>query len=560
MPLDSYEFMLAFLPIAFVGHRIACRYGSHHASLGWLLFMSGCFYVASGITGFMLTALSIGWDYVAARAFLSLSPDRSRARKTIICAAISADILFLCYFKYFNSLFSMATPALSSHLVSSSPYLPLGLSFLTFQKIGLLSDLHSGQIKNVRFLDFVLFGLFFPKTIAGPIIRYNGFISQLGDSKRNLNYTDTVVGVCLLAIGLFKGTVMASVAGQFVDQAFDPRFPKDPIDFFPAWFGALGFTFQIYFEFSGYSDMALGTARLFGIQLPMNFNSPLKSRSLVEFWSRWHISLTRFLTWQIYIPMVRYFTRMRINSGRSVLRGASSSLPAIAILIGIPTVFTMTISGLWHGSGYTYVLWGFMHGVCLSVNQGWRLMKIRLFPNGFAGKQLFTLLGRILTVIIVIASMVVFRADTLSSALAILKGMTGLNGFVPKYMQILMSDNDRSSWEYIVFDSSWYACVCLSSIALITTCAPNSLELLKRLHPALDYPQQSGSDECSNAERTPAQLGSNPRKDKWKRIFVSILRLDGVPLTFPAVVLYAIFLVLGISAIERAGVFIYGQF
>ena len=562
MPLNSYEFMLAFLPIAFIGYSLLHRYSSHRASLVWLLMTSVCFYMASGIPGLMLTMLSIGWDYVAARAFLSLPPERTRARKVIIYAAISADILFLCYFKYFSSLLAVVTPALFSHLVFSSSYLPLGLSFLTFQKIGFLSDLHSGQIKEVRLFDFVLFGLFFPKAMAGPIIRYNEFTPQLRDSRQSSRYTDMAVGTCLLAIGLFKETVMASVAEQFVSPAFAPSFPQDQIDFLPAWFGALGYTFQIYFEFSGYSDMALGAARLFGIQLPMNFNSPLKSSSLVEFWSRWHITLTRFLTWQLYIPIVRYLTRMRINAGYSVLKGAKSGISAIAVLIGVPTLFTMTLSGLWHGSGWPYILWGFVHGFCLSINQGWRMLKGRLFPNGSAYKRSSVAVGRILTMMTVIVAMVVFRADNLSSALAVLKGMAGLNGFVPEYVRILMRNDDNSNWGYIIFDSSWYACVCLTVMVLVTTLAPNSLELLRPLHPALDFPPESDGVKGSNFESVSARTSPGSYKNKWERIFPPIFSTsrNRIPITLPAAVLYAAFIVLGLSAIERAGVFIYGQF
>lgn len=562
MPLNSYWFVLVFLPITFVGYGLFQRYGSRRACIGWLLFTSVCFYAASGIAGLILITLSIGWDYVAARVFLSLPCDQTRSRKLIIYGAVATDIIFLCYFKYFSFILGVMSPTLASGLISSSPYLPLGLSFLTFQKIGFLTDLQSGQVRNVSLFDFALFGLFFPKAVAGPIVRYNEFTSQFNGSRQTLTYEDAAVGTCLLSIGLFKGTVMASIAAGFVSPAFSPRFPQDPIDFLTAWFGALGYTFQLYFEFSGYSDMALGAARLFGIKLPMNFNSPLKASSLVEFWSRWHITLTRFLTWQIYIPIARYLTRTRVKAGHSVLRGANSRISAVIVLVGVPTVFTLTISGIWHGSTWSYVLWGVIHGVCLSINQGWRTMRGRLLSNELTHKYLMLFVGRVLTMTTVIVAMVVFRAESVSSALAVLRGMAGLNGFIPKYLRILIGEGEHLNLVYILLDSYWYAFICLSLMLLIVTRAPNSLELLRPLRPALDFPPEIDEEERGGAKEALANNGPGTRRNYMEGVISLILKTsgDGMSLTFPAAFLYAAFMVLGLSAIERAGVFIYGQF
>lgn len=549
MPLNSYEFMLVFLPITFFGYRLLQRFISSRAAIGWLLLACIGFYVASGVVGLVLIGVSILWDYVAARAFLALPPTRTRAKSLVIYAAITTDILFLCYFKYLNLFLETANPTLFPHLVSSAPYLPLGLSFLTFQKIGFLTDLRSGQIKAVRLFDFFLFGLFFPKAIAGPITRYNEFTAQIHEPDQTIRANDTAVGLCLLAIGLFKQTVMASIAGQFVSAVFEPQYPQEPVDLLSAWIGALAYTFELYFEFSGYSDMALGAARLFGIKLPMNFNSPLKARNLVEFWGRWHITLTRFLTWQIYIPMVRHLTRWRVATHRSVLRGINSRMSAIVFLIGVPTLVTMTVSGVWHGSGWTYLVWGVMHGVCLAICQGWRMIRGRFFPHEAGYKRVMNPVGRVLTWAVVVMALVVFRASDVPSAVVILKGMLGLNGAIPEYLQILIKHDPSANWAYIMFHSSWYPCLCLVAMLLVVTIAPNSLDLLRSFRPALDFPP-----EGSEAAVVQMRPNTHPLN------LFAVAQRAGIQLTLPAAILYAAFLVLGISAIERSGTFIYGQF
>lgn len=562
MPLNSYEFMLVFLPLVFIGYCLVQRYGSRRLALGWLLFASVGFYAVSGVGGVLLVTLSVTWDYVAARLFIATPPNQPRLRRTIIQVAISVDILCLCYFKYLNFMVDTVNTLFSSHVTHSSVYLPLGLSFLTFQKIGFLTDLRSGQIKEPRLFDFALFCLFFPRAVAGPIIRYNDFTHQLQGSNTNISFADLAVGFCLVAIGLFKETVIASIAGQFVPGAFEPFIPNEQISFTTSWIGALAYTFQIYFEFSGYSDMALGIARLFGIRLPTNFNSPLKSNSLVEFWSRWHITLTRFLTWQIYIPMVRYLTRVRISAGKSALRGANSSLSAVTVLIWLPTLFTMTLSGLWHGAGWNYVLWGAMHGVCLSINQTWRLVRSRIFINDTAYKRVMAPIGRVLTLATVIVALVVFRSDSMYSAVTILRGMLGLNGLLPSVGQWLISQSIPPNITALMFTAYWYPCVCLGLFFLLVTMTPNSLELLSRLHPALDFPPD-GRDAAPAPESS--NVGAS-RFARWKervtaaQDFVSPCRSPGTASMHIAVILYAIFFVLGVSAIERSGPFIYGQF
>lgn len=556
MPLNSYEFMLIFLPITFVGYTVLQTRLSRRIALSWLLLASVTFYLPSGMLGFALVGFSILWDFVAARLFLAMPAVRAKARTLVIYAAIVADVLFLCYFKYINVLLETKVPTLFPHLLSTSAYLPLGLSFLTFQKIGFLTDLRSGLIKDVQLFDFMLFGLFFPKAIAGPITRYNEFTVQIRNPELTVRYTDTTVGVCMLAIGLFKETVMASIAGQFVPDVFEPAYPLEPVDLLSAWFGALAYTFQLYFEFSGYSDMALGSARLFGIKLPMNFNSPFKAHNLAEFWGRWHITLTRFLTWQIYIPMVRHITKWRAATGRSVLRGMSSRMPAIVFLIGVPTLVTMTISGVWHGSGWTYILWGFIHGVCLAICQGWRLLRGRFFSDDVAYKRVMGSLGHVLTFLVVVGALVVFRADSVHSAVGILKGMLGLNGLTPEYLQILMKHDPQANWLFIMFNSSWYPALCLGSMMWILMRAPNSLDLLRSLHPALDFLQDGGDAQVTRSGVAPEGSESNASIGGG----LVIARGSGPPLTLFVAVLYAAFLVLGISAIERSGKFIYGQF
>jgi hypothetical protein len=338
---------------------------------------------------------------------------------------------------------------------------------------------------------------------------------------------------------------------DYANPVFAAPLQGEPVTLVAAWIGALAYTFQIYFDFSGYSDMALGIARIFGVVLPMNFNSPLKASSIVEFWSRWHITLTRFLTTHVYTPMVLGLTRRRMARGLPVLRGRNTRLSAIVVLIGLPTVFTMTLSGFWHGVGFQFIVWGLLHGLMLTVNQAWRTVRPRFWRHQASYDRVMGPVGFVLTFGAVVVTFVFFRASSVPTAMAILRGMAGLNGVtVPhaigarlgafgQWLEQSGVTYDWSSGSQFIAGLAW-----LAVLFVVVTLMPNSLELLSPHRPALDF-------QGSPSEAAPA---------RGVRAAVARLRpTDLVQSRFgPAFV--ATLAVAGVLGLHRVSAFLYWQF
>jgi D-alanyl-lipoteichoic acid acyltransferase DltB (MBOAT superfamily) len=425
-------------------------------------------------------------------------------------------------------------------------------------------------VKSIRLLDYLVFAFFFPRTIAGPIVHYEEVVPQLASTKPRNLMTDMAVGVCLFSIGLFKKAIVADSVAQFVPRAFDTPtwntfLSGRPPTMLIAWASVLAYTFQLYFDFSGYSDMALGVARMLGVRLPMNFNSPFKACSVVEFWSRWHITLTRFLTAYIYTPIVLSLTRARLAKGKQILRGKRSTPSAICMLVGLPTLITMTISGFWHGAGWQFVVWGALHGIYLTINQGWRLLRPRFWPNQSSYKRAMKPLGFVLTFGAVVIALVFFRASSISSALSILRGMAGLNGVLPHDIQLLRSVGAGFDWGVLLqlIEPFKWIIVLLLAVTLL----PNSLELLRRFQPALDFPDkpQEASElqpAPSCAQQQPVRTTGTVALSKLRATRASVWSLwsGGITLNGITAVIVAILCALGIMALGHGGAFLYWQF
>ena len=521
----SYSFVFLFLPLAVAGYWLLVRFTKQRSAVGWLVACSIVFYACASWKSLAVVLPSILLDFVLAKRFLSLPPSRARERTLLIGCGIAANALFLAYFKY---------------LTASG--LPLGISFLTFQKIAFLCEIFGGQTQEVSFIDYLLFTSFFPRTVAGPIVQYREIIPQLKTTRLETMKSDIAVGFCLFSIGLFKKCVIAEGVSTFVDRAFGVHIGTGPVPLINAWIGVLAYTFQLYFDFSGYSDMALGTARMVGIRLPMNFNSPLKATSMVAFWARWHVTLTRFLTWYIYIPLVRRFTRARAARKQSLLRGANSTPAAMVSLIAVPTGITMLISGLWHGVGWQFVVWGLLHGLYLAINQAWKLWRPRLWKDQKSHDRIMQPVGFVLTFGAVILGMVFFRAHSVDHALSIIAGMLGLHGVAPYSFQVLGQLGYQFDWT--VVRPPWDALRWLALVFGIVMFCPNSLELMRRFQPALDFPV--GSEEKETAQ----QIGM-----RALHLGKAGLPFDGVT----AAVIGALF-TLGAMAMSRATTFLYGAF
>ena len=548
MPFNSYEFILGFLPIIVAGFWALARVAGRTGALLWLVSGSIAFYAYAGWKALVIIAPSVLLDYLIASALLRAPSSNDRLRNLLFTTGIVANILFLGYFKYRNFFLGTADVIFSTHHDLQPIIVPLGISFLTFQKIAFLADIKAGDIESVRFLDYLLFVFFFPRTIAGPIIRYNEILPQFRNIALSEIPSHLAVGICLFSIGLFKKVLVADNISTIVAAVFDSA-PgpgiieySGPPTFLTAWTAVLCYAFQLYFDFSGYSDMALGAARMLGIRLPMNFNSPFKASSITEFWSRWHITLTRFLTAYVYTPTVLAITRARRAKGKAILTGKRSTPAAIATIVGIPTLATMAISGIWHGAGWQFVVWGLMHGIYLTVNQTWRLIHPRPRSGRLSAAWITKTLCIILTFTAVVVALVFFRAASVPSALSILSGMVGEHGLLSNDTQVLRMVGVDLPWSLLVpiVPWTWIAILLLWVMAL-----PNSLELLRPFQPAIDFPE-----------------GTHPHAPVPPPHTMPFLRLVGGGIAISRVggAVVALLCLLGLTALGRGEKFLYMNF
>lgn len=555
MLFNSYSFIFAFLPLTVLGYALINRLESRSFSLGWLILCSMAFYGFWNPLNLVIIAPSIAINYglaLAIRAQLRKQVTGERMASILVTIGVLLNLCFLGYFKYKNFFLGTINDIAETDFLLTAIILPLGISFITFQKIAFLIDVKSGSIRDFDLFDFLTFVFFFPQLIAGPIVHYREMMPQFAQIDSRLQPENVAVGLTLFAIGLFKKVVLADGVALYVSSAFEATAKGDSVSFFAGWMAALAYTLQIYFDFSGYSDMAIGLARLFGIKLPMNFNSPLKSSSIIEFWSRWHITLTRFLTAYVYTPMVMSLTRSRMAKKQPVLGRKRPTPGAFLVLLCWPTVFTMFLSGFWHGAGYTYLAWGVLHGAYLTVNHAWRQWRPKWDKQAY--ERIMKPIGFVVTFLAVVVGMVFFRAPTMTSAGHMLHGMAGLDGIsVPEailnrssalahFFGLLGISGDASSGAAFTVAILWIAALFFIAVAM-----PNSLELMQRFAPALyfepDAKRAVAIDAATPGVRTP-----------W--------RLNRMTLSWNArcAILIAAFFVFGALGLSRPSEFLYWQF
>ena len=388
MVFSSTIFLFLFLPIIILGNFLLNqKYRNTFLFIGSLLFY---FWGEKTLTIIMLSSILI--NYISGIG-ISYLQKKERPVKPLLTLAIIANLSFLFYYKYFDFFIdNISYFGFKSSFQDSEIILPIGISFFTFQGISYLIDLYRKEVdyqKNIIHLG--LYISFFPQLIAGPIVKYNHMMSQFDDpNNRLINRQNLNLGLVIILIGLFKKIILADNLAIFVEDGFSDN---QNIEFFASWLTSLSFTFQIYFDFSGYTDMALGIALLFNIKLPINFNSPYKATNIQDFWRRWHITLSRFLRDYIYIPL-----------GGS----RQSSLKTYSNLI-----LTFIIGGLWHGAGWTFLFWGFLHGIGLVVHRIWSVV----------GFKLNSIISWIITFNFINFTFVFFRAEEWNDATTILNKM-----------------------------------------------------------------------------------------------------------------------------------------
>ena len=408
MLFNSYSFVLLFLPVTLAGYFLLSARAPRRVALGWLALCSLFFYGWSGSGFLAVFAASLAFNWLVVKGLAAAQPQR--ARRAALVLGISGNLAVLGYFKYWNFFVSTFAGAQDSGYTIYNAMLPVGISFYTFQQIAYVVDAYRERRDGHSLLHHALFIAFFPQLIAGPIVHHKEMMPQFErplaearDWRMNL-----ALGISIFAVGLFKKTVIADGMAGWADAGFGAAAGGKALSFADAWVAVLSYTFQLYFDFSGYSDMALGLARMFGIVLPVNFLSPYKAHNIIEFWRRWHITLSRFLRDYLYIPLG--------GNRKGKARRYANLLSAMAI------------GGLWHGAGWTFVLWGAIHGLLLALNHLWRAARTRMGLDWLDASRAYRPIAVAVTFMLVAAAWVPFRAPDLATAENLIRSMLGLQG------------------------------------------------------------------------------------------------------------------------------------
>jgi alginate O-acetyltransferase complex protein AlgI len=457
MLFNSFAFIFVFFPVTLIGFYLIEKQGHHRVAIAYLVGASLFFYAWWNISYLMIFLVSILFNYAVG---VSLG---SRPRKPVLFFGIIGNIGLLSYYKYANFFVDNINILLKGDFFLDQIFLPLAISFFTFQQIAYLVDAYRGETHEYSFLHYCLFVTFFPQLIAGPIVHHREMLSQFAkDAVYKLRSENLAVGFTIFSIGLFQKVVLADGVAIYSTSVFNAAEEGVFLTLYEAWGGALAFSLQIYFDFAAYSSMAIGLGRMFGIRLPLNFNSPYKSTSIIDFWRRWHMTLSRFLRDYLYIPL---------GGGR---KGRMRRL--------INLMLTMLLGGFWHGAGWTFVLWGVLHGIFLMLNHLWRY---------FCGKTESTVRKKVvvtgviawaLTMLAVVAAWVPFRAETIKGAGNLLAGMVGLHG--SSFLDAVLVP--EGMFHNRVFPNPRYGIIWLLGLGLIAVLAPNIQQVLRRYRPAFE--------------------------------------------------------------------------
>ncbi|MGO8754189.1 MAG: MBOAT family O-acyltransferase [Gallionellaceae bacterium] len=474
MLFNSYTFIFGFMPVVAVVFFVLGRH-NHRWAGAWLAAASVFFYgwwnpaYVGLLLGSVLFNYSVGYSLARAKA----NPARS-GRKLVLIVGIAGNLALLGYYKYANFFVSNLNLLLGDNYVLTQIILPLGISFFTFTQIAFLVDTYQGKAREYNFIHYALFVTYFPHLIAGPVLHHKEMMPQFAHAETyRLRIEKIVVGSTIFFVGLFKKVVLADGVAPYANQAFDAATAGDPLQFFQAWGGALAYTMQLYFDFSGYSDMAIGLSLLFGIALPLNFHSPYKAVNIIEFWRRWHMTLSRFLRDYLYIPLGG-------NRKGGVRRYVN---------LGV----TMLLGGLWHGAAWTFVLWGGLHGCYLIINHAWRALRVSLGQDLTRSTWVGRFAGMAITFFVVVVAWVFFRASSFESALHMLKAMAGMYGVslpaafasslggLREPLQALGVTFSFGGGTQFVNTYGWVV-----SLSLIVFLAPNTQEIMRSWGPTLN--------------------------------------------------------------------------
>jgi alginate O-acetyltransferase complex protein AlgI len=463
------------LPLALAGYVLLARITtSTTPPLLWLVLASLVFYAFWDVRYTFLLIASVLVNF-GILSVLYRMPVEHRYRFAVLVGGILLNLLLLGSFKYANFVLQNVNALLQTNIPYFDHTFPVGISFYTFIQIGCLVDAYNGQVERLNFVKYALFGTFFPYITAGPLVQQREMFQQMDvPVAKRFSSMHLAVGLTMVLMGLFKKLIFADALALYANTIFTAADSGGGIGVIDAWLGVFAYTLQLYFDFSGYSDMALGLGYMFGLRLPLNFHSPLKATNLIDFWRRWHMTMTRFFTNYLYTPFATAGMR------RSLQRRYATPRRLLVVVV-IPVILTFTLAGLWHGPGWGFVIFGLIHGVALAINHLWREARGRSRVP-----QLPSVVSWALTVLVFVVSLVFFRAASVGGALHLVQAMIGVAGAgtaLPAefYRSVLLFNRLP-----IVPLPIWL--LVLSAVVLVF---PTTWELLKDHDVALDAPPRS---------------------------------------------------------------------
>lgn len=456
MLFNSFEFIFLFLPLVWLVYFILHKHKFTFLAKIWLVLSSLFFYSWWNIVYLPLILFSLIVNYSLGLMFNKEASNKSK--RIFLWIGIGFNVLLLGYYKYYDFFITTVNTLSNNSFPVLNIALPLAISFFTFQQIAYLIDAYKGESKELTIVDYMLFVLFFPQLIAGPIVQHYEIIPQFQNRiTYRVNYKNIALGIFVFIIGIFKKVVIADSLAIWVNQGFQN---PSSLSFVESWVATLSYTYQLYFDFSGYSDMAIGLGLLFNIKIPANFLSPYRSLDIQEFWRRWHITLGRFFTQYVYIPLG--------GNRNGVIRTYFNLF------------FIFFLSGIWHGAGWTFIIWGSLHGLATLIHRMWKVSKYSL-PKPLAW---------ILTFLFVHFAWVFFRADTIDNALSIIKSMLGLSE--SNWLYRFQSEGNKllEMGKLLNFQQQGdFISLILVFVILFFTIwfVPNSISLKEKFKPILSY-------------------------------------------------------------------------
>jgi D-alanyl-lipoteichoic acid acyltransferase DltB (MBOAT superfamily) len=458
MPFHSFSFLLGFLPACYILFLFAYWLGGWKLAIQFLGLASLTYYAQFDLEPLLILGVSVLANYYIGEAIKS-TLHKKRIAGTFLVLGVLGNLIALGYFKYTNFLIDITNQLSGNEFSHLQLLLPIGISFFSFIQIGYLIEAYNGQVEHQPLSRYLVFATFFPCIAAGPLVLQREMFGQMKNrTDRAFDLNRLATGLTLFGMGLFKKCVLADSIAPFSNTVFEGVNAGLALSQETAWAGALSYTLQLYFDFSGYSDMAIALGLIFGLKLPLNFNSPFKATNISDFWRRWHMTMTRFFTNFVYTPMA-------MNGMRKAFAKSASPMSRYMKTAALPAIVTFLVAGIWHGDGWTFVVYGLIHGFAIAAYLGWRELKLPAMPKPFAWA---------LTMSVVVNGLVVFRADTIETAITILGNMWTPIFMSPAHSAAMVVLDLKTAFSYITL---------LGAIVLLL---PNTQQILHKHWVSID--------------------------------------------------------------------------